>query len=149
MALFDDDLSLESFSSLPSTLCQIFHFHLILIGPYLFCKFWSFDWRIDKALSYFLSGEPSRDCHAWSFFGDLCASLWPPRYRGLTPASAGQTGDSYVCLSRTFVSDCTFFPGRDIISGRGFLIASSSLALVAPWPLMTLLYDVPESISSI
>jgi hypothetical protein len=41
-----------------------------------------------------------------------------------------------ICLSRTFVSDCTFFPGRDIISGRGFLIVSLSLALVAPWPLM-------------
>jgi hypothetical protein len=35
-----------------------------------------------------------------------------------------------ICLS------VPHFPGRDIISGRGFLIVSLSLALVAPWPLM-------------
>jgi hypothetical protein len=101
----------------------------------LFCKFWPFDWRIDKALSYFLSGEPSRDCHAWSFFGDLCASLWPPRYRGLTPASEGHTGESNICLPpahlrlwlrpRPWLSDCTVF--------HDCAIMVVQLSLVAPF----------------
>ena len=41
-----------------------------------------------------------------------------------------------VCPAPSSLLGCTFFPGRVIISGRGFLIAYSSLALVAPWPLM-------------